>query len=120
MRDSIKVTGAALDQYTKRYDSHIAATKPARDSLRKAVQEMRSSFKSGDRSGGREGRQALRRQFEELAKRDQQFEAGINNLLSQEQQKRYAQWQEDQRNLARKRWHRDRHDRGGDESRPRG
>ena len=120
LRDSIGVTGSALQQYTRRYDSHMAATKPARDSLRSAMQEMRSSFKRGDRSAARDRRQAIRSQFDGLAKRDQQFEASLKDLLSQDQQKRYAQWKEDQRNMARMRWHHDRSGRGGDESRPRG
>jgi hypothetical protein len=114
MRDSIGVTGAKLEDYTKRYESHMAATKPARDSLLNAIEAMRS--KGGDRSAPRERRGALRGQFEALAQRDQQFEASLKDLLSQDQQKRYAEWKENQRNLARKRWHRDRHERSGNES----
>jgi hypothetical protein len=117
MRDSIGLTGAKLEQYTRRYNSHMAATKPARDSLRNALEAMRSSRRSGDRSTVRERRGALRGQFEELAKRDQQFEANLKDLLSQDQQKRYAAWKDNQRDLARKRWHRGhRPDRSGNDS----
>jgi hypothetical protein len=80
---------------------------------------MRSGSRSGDRDAARERRGALREQFRELKNQDEQFEASLKNLLSQDQQKRYAQWKEDQRNLARQRWHRG-HDRSRDESRPQG
>ena len=119
LRDSIGVTGSKLEQYTRLYDSHMAATKPARDSLRSAVQVLRSGPRDGDRSAARERRGALRERFQELAKRDQQFESSLKNLLTQDQQKRYADWKENQRSMARQRWHRG-HDRNGDESRPRG
>ena len=118
LRDSIGVTGAKLEQYTQRYNSHMAATKPARDSLRSAFEAMRGA-RSGDRSAAREQRGALRERFQDLAKRDQQFEASVKDLLSQDQQKRYAEWKQNQRNKARNRWHHYR-DRGGDESRPQG
>jgi hypothetical protein len=98
----------------------MAATRPARDSLRAALQAMRAAGRNGDRSAAREGRAALRGQFQALAKRDQQFEASLKDLLTQDQQNRYAQWKETQRDLARKRWHREHHHRGSDESRPRG
>jgi hypothetical protein len=119
LRDSIGVTGAKLQQYTRRYDSHMAATRPARDSLQKAMQAMRTAFQSGDRAAAAERRQAIKRQSDELAKRDQQFQAGLKDLLSKDQQKRYAKLNEDQLNLARGRWHREQRDHRGDESRPR-
>jgi hypothetical protein len=120
LRDSIGVTGSKLEQYTRRYDSHMAATKPARDSLEHAVQAMRSAFQSGDRAAAGERRQAIRRQSDQLAKSDKQFEASVKDLLSKDQQKRYAKWQEEQVNLARGRWHRERPEHGRDEARPQG
>ncbi|HET6778538.1 MAG TPA: hypothetical protein VFH26_06595 [Gemmatimonadales bacterium] len=120
LRDSIGVSGSKLEQYTRRYESHMAATKPARDSLRRALDARRSGPRGDDRSAARDQRGALRQQFQNLAQRDEQFEASVKDLLSQDQQKRLAQWKENQRNMARKRWHHHRHDRGGDESRPRG
>jgi hypothetical protein len=83
------------------------------------MQALRSDGRNNDRSATRERRGALREQFQALAKQDQQFEASLKDLLTQDQQKRYAQWKENQRDLARRRWHRERPDRG-DESRPRG
>jgi hypothetical protein len=78
---------------------------------------MRSSAGGGGRSAVRERRAALRSRFRELAQRDQQFEGSVKNLLSEDQQKRYADWKEKQRDMARKRWHRGHHpDRGGSES----
>jgi hypothetical protein len=120
LRDSIGVTGSKLEQYTRRYSSHMAGTRPARDSLRNAMQAMRAAGRNGDHSPARERRASLREQFQGLAKRDQQFEASLKDLLTQDQQNRYAQWKETQRDLARKHWHREHHNRGGDESRPRG
>jgi hypothetical protein len=120
LRDSIGVTGSNLEQYTRRYNAHIAATKPARDSLQAARQALRSGPREGDRSAARERRRALRERFRELARRDQQFEAGIKDLLSPDQQQRYAQWKETRRSMAGKRWHRHHRDRENEESRPRG
>lgn len=119
LRDSIGVTGSKLEQYTRRYDAHMAATKPTRDSLRTALQSLRSSSPTEDRSTTRERRQAIRTQFESLAQKDQQFETSLKNLLSQEQLKRYTEWKQSQRNLAHKRGHWDHHDRGSHESRSR-
>lgn len=116
LRDSIGVTGPGLEQYTRRYNSHMAATKPARDSLRSAFEAMRG----GDRSAAPPQREALRERFQDLARRDRQFEASVKDLLSQEQQKRYAEWKQNQQKMARQRWHHHRHDRGSDESRPQG
>jgi hypothetical protein len=117
MRDSIGLTGSALEQYTRRYNSHMAATKAARDSLRNAMEAVRSSARSGDHSAARERRGALRGRFEELARQDQQFEANLKDLISEDQQKRYTEWQDKQRDLARKRWRRGhRPDRGGNDS----
>jgi hypothetical protein len=120
LRDSIGVTGSKLEQYTRRYDSHMATTKPARDSLESAMRSMRTAFQSGDRAAAGERRQAIKRQSDQLAKSDQQFQASLKDLLSKDQQKRYAKWQEEQLNLARERWHRERSEQGHDEARPQG
>ena len=118
LRDSIGVTGSKLEQYTRRYESHMAATKATRDSLRAAMQLLRSS-PNGDRSATRDRRQAIRSQFESLAQKDRQFETSLKDLLTQDQLKRYTEWKQSQRNLARRGWHRDHHDRGSHESRSR-
>jgi hypothetical protein len=113
------VTGAPLEQYTRRYDSHMAATKSERDSLRSAMDSLQSAFRSGDRSVAVQRRQALMRQSDDLAKKDKQFEAGVKDLLSRDQQQRYTKWQEEQENLAHER-HRDRGDHMHDAPRPQG
>jgi hypothetical protein len=115
LRDSIGVTGSKLEQYTRRYESHMAATKPTRDSLRAAMQSLRSSPKS-DHSATGDRRQAIRSQFESLGQKDRQFETSLKDLLTQDQLKRYTEWKQSQRDLARTRWHRDHHDRGSHES----
>ncbi len=115
LRDSIGVTGAKLDQYSKRYQSYMAQTKPARDSLQSAKRSVRAAFEGGDRNAARDRRQAVRRQAEQLMKRDRDFEAGLKDVLSQDQQKRYSEWKEQRTNLARERRHEARrgHDHGG-------
>jgi hypothetical protein len=120
LRDSIGVTGSNLEQYTQRYNTHMAATKPARDSLKAAREALRSGARDGNRSAIRERRGTLRERFQDLARRDQQFEAGIKELLSPDQQKRYSEWKESRRSMAGKRWHRHHPDRGGEESGQRG
>jgi hypothetical protein len=114
LRDSIGVTGAKLDQYTSQYRSHMAATKPARDSLRTAMRSIRDSYQSGDRANAQSRRQAVRQEAESLKKRDREFEAGLKNILSQDQQKRYSAWRENQIKMARQ-WRHQRHrDHGAD------
>jgi Spy/CpxP family protein refolding chaperone len=100
LRDSIGLTGAKLDQYTREYRSHMAATKPARDSLQTAMRSIRDTYKKGDRTAARSQRQALRQQAQALRKKDQEFEAGLKNILTPDQQKRYAQWKEERIKLA--------------------
>jgi hypothetical protein len=63
LRDSIGVTGSKLEQYARRYNSHMAATRPARDSLRRA---MRAAGRNVDHSAARERRAAIREQFQGL------------------------------------------------------
>jgi hypothetical protein len=108
LRDSIGVSGAKLDQYTKRYQSYMAQTKPARDSLQTAMRSMRSDYQKGDRAAARNRRDAVRKEAESLMQRDRQFEAGLKDILSQDQQKRYAEWRENQIKLAREWRHRHR------------
>jgi Spy/CpxP family protein refolding chaperone len=103
LRDSIGVTGAKLDQYNKRYQSYMAQTKPARDSLQSAMRSIRTAFESGDRGTARNRRQAVRRQAEQLIKQDRDFEAGLKDILSPDQQKRYSEWKEQRIKLARER-----------------
>jgi hypothetical protein len=119
LRDSIGVTGAKLDQYARQYRSHMAATKPARDSLRIAMRSIHEAYKSGDRTTAQNRRQAVRQEAESLMKRDREFEAGLTKILSQDQQKRYTGWKENQIELARQ-WRHHRHwDHGAGESKGR-
>ena len=108
LRDSIGLAGPKLDQYTRLYRSHMDATKPARDSLRAAMRSIREAYKSGDRPTAQNRRQAVRQEAESLMKRDREFDAGLKKMLSQDQQKRYAEWRENQIKLARQ-WRHQRH-----------
>jgi hypothetical protein len=101
LRDSIGVTGTKLDQYTGRYRSHMAATKPARDSLQNAMRSIRQAYESGDRTAARSRRRAVKQQAQALIERDREFEAGLKAVLSVDQQKRYAEWKEQRIRLAR-------------------
>jgi hypothetical protein len=83
----------------------MAETKPARDSLQSARRSMRAAFESGDRSAARERRQGVRGTAEQLKKRDREFEAGLKDILSEEQLKRYSDWKEQRIKLARERRH---------------
>jgi Spy/CpxP family protein refolding chaperone len=103
MRDSIQVSGKQLQQYTQRYDSHMSATKPSRDSLRISMQAVRAAFESGNRSEARARRETVKRQWKQLAERDQKFEEGLNDVLTKDQQARYQQWKEKRKQEARDR-----------------
>jgi Spy/CpxP family protein refolding chaperone len=96
MRDSIGLNGDKLKEYTRRYENYISNTKPVRDSLQATLKSMRSSFESGDRAAAREHRDTLRRQADQLSQKDQEFENGLKQLLSADQQKRYSEWEQRQ------------------------
>lgn len=113
MRDSIGVTGAKLEQYTKRYQSYMASTKPARDSLRNELASARTAYEKSDTAAVRNRRPVIRQQAEALRDRDRKFEAGLKDILSSDQQKRYASWKENQIKLAQARRHEWRQGHGG-------
>jgi hypothetical protein len=104
LRDTIQLGGDKLQQYTKRYDAYMASTKVARDSLRANLQARRSAFQSGDRSAGSGRRDVVRRQSEDLSKKDQQFEKDLKGMLTKDQQKRYDQWKADRQKNQRAHW----------------
>jgi hypothetical protein len=112
LRDTIQLSGDKLQQYTKRYDTYMASTQVARDSLRANLQAIRSAFQSGDRSAARDRRDLVRRQAEDLSKKDQQFEKDLKGLLNKDQQKRYDKWKDDRQKNQRAHW-RSEHSRGG-------
>jgi hypothetical protein len=94
LRDSVGLSGAQLQAYSRRYAAYAAETGPARDSLRASIQAMRAAFHSGDRSGARSRRDTLSRQAKDLSQRDQEFEKALKAGLSKEQQNRFDKWQE--------------------------
>ena len=112
LRDTVRLSGAKLQQYSKQYDAYIASTKVARDSLRSNLQAMRSAYESGDRSAARDRRDTVKRQSEDLSRRDQEFEKSLKSLLSSEQQKRYDQWKADLQKSQRANWRSQHQDHG--------
>jgi hypothetical protein len=105
LHDSIGVSGDQLQLYARRYSNYTAETGPVRDSLRTSMQAMRAAFESGDRSEARSRRDALRRQSQELAKKDKEFEKVLKEGLTKDQQKRYDKWK-DARDKAEREQHR--------------
>jgi Spy/CpxP family protein refolding chaperone len=101
MRDSIGLSGDQLQRYTTLYTNHVNATKPARDSLRANLAEVRAAFQSGDRSAARERRSAIEGQANDLSKQDKTFDKELKNILTKDQQKRYDTWK-DNRDKARR------------------
>jgi Spy/CpxP family protein refolding chaperone len=104
MRDSIKLTGEPLQQYTTRYGNYMASTKPVRDSLRTTMEDIRASFENGDRSAIREQRTTVDRQWKDLSDRDKNFDKGLKDILTKDQQKRYKKWKDDREKAARDQW----------------
>jgi Spy/CpxP family protein refolding chaperone len=104
MRDSIRVSGKELQQYTQRYESHMTATKAARDSVRSSMQEVRAAYAKGDRSEAQTRRDQVKQQWKQLADQDKKFEDGLKNVLTKEQQTRYQQWKDRRRHDAREQW----------------
>jgi Spy/CpxP family protein refolding chaperone len=111
MRDSIRVSGKELQQYTQQYDSHIAATKPIRDSVRASMQAMRAAYEKGDREEARAGREKAQQQWKKLAEQDKKFVDNLKNVLTRDQQSRYEQWKDQRKQEAREEWrqHRGKH-----------
>ena len=104
LRDSIHLTGKGLQQYTRRYESHMSATKASRDSLRAGMQAARLAFEKGDRLEAQSRRERLEKQWKQLAEQDKKFEAGIKDILTKDQQTRYQQLQENRQQQARDQW----------------
>jgi Spy/CpxP family protein refolding chaperone len=105
MHDSIGVTGEHLTRYARLYANHTAATQPLRDSLRTTMKNMRSAFQSGDRSEARTRHQAAEQEWKELSTRDKAFDKALKDVLTKDQQKRYAKWKDDREKAAREQWH---------------
>jgi hypothetical protein len=110
LRDTVGLSGAKLQQYSKQYDTYIASTKVTRDSLRSNLQAMRSAHEGGDRSAARDRRDTVMRQSQDLSRRDQEFEKSLKALLSSDQQKRYDQWKADRQKNERAKWRSERQD----------
>jgi len=104
MRDSLQVSGKELQQYTKLYDSHMAATKPLRDSVRSSVQAARAAYDKGDRSEAQAGREKIQQQGKKLAEQDKKFEDSLKSVLTKDQQTRYQQWKDKRRQEAHDQW----------------
>jgi len=104
MRDSIGLNGSQLQGYARRYENHMANTKAARDSLRTEVQAMRAAFGSGDRSAARDQRDRVQQQSKELGKQDEDFDNGLKDILTKDQQKQYKKWKENREKAERAQW----------------
>jgi len=113
IRDSIGVDGEQLQRYARLYANQAAATQPLRDSLRTAMQAMRSGFENGDRSEVRGRREAVEQQWKELSRHDKTFDKAVKDVLTKQQLKRYDKWKETRDKAARERRHRERSTRGG-------
>jgi Spy/CpxP family protein refolding chaperone len=104
MRDSIRVTSKELQQYSQRYQTHMAATKTLRDSVRTSLQSMRAAYEKGDRSEARSGRDTVRGQWKRLAEQDKKFADDLKNVLTKDQLTRFQQWRENRKREARQSW----------------
>src|SRR6187455_505722 len=104
LRDSIQLSGKALQQYTQRYDSHMASTKASRDSIRAGMQAARDAYEKGDRSEAQSRREGLEKRWKQLADQDKKFEAGLKDILTKDQQTRYQQLQDRRKQEARDQW----------------
>jgi hypothetical protein len=108
LQDSAGVRGKELEEYAQRYASLMAATRPARDSLRVTMQTIRTAFDRGDRAAARDQRQDVERQSKMLTDRDKEFEKGLKGLLDKDQQKRYQKLKQDREQQSRELRQRDR------------
>lgn len=101
----LKLSQDELQHYTRRYDNHMALSKATRDSLRTAVQQMRSAFELGDHSATREQRQAVERQWEDLSARDTEFDRGLKDVFTKDQEKQFNKWKQEREKADREQQH---------------
>ena len=94
MRDTIGLTGQPAERYAKRYTNYMADTRQVRDSLKSALEALRSGMRDQDRSAVRERQSYLQEQWTDLSKQDQEFENNCKDLLTKDQQKRYKKWKD--------------------------
>jgi hypothetical protein len=107
IQDSVGVSSTQLEEYARRYANLMAGTRPERDSLRTTMQTMRTAFEQGDRAAARNQRGTIERQSKMLLDRDKDFEKGLKDLLSKDQQKRYQKLRQNREKEARDRWQQD-------------
>jgi hypothetical protein len=108
VQDSAGVSGKQLEEYARRYSTLMAATRPARDSLRTTMETMRTAFERGDRAAAQDRRDTVQRQSKMLLDQDDKFEKGLKDLLSKDQQKRYHKLKQNREKQGREQWQRDR------------
>jgi hypothetical protein len=107
IQDSVGVSGKQLEEYARRYSNLMAGSRPERDSLRATMQAIRTEFEQGDRAAARDRRGTVERQFKLLLEQDKDFEKGLKDLLSKDQQKRYQKLKQNREKEARERWRQD-------------
>jgi hypothetical protein len=108
MQDSAGVSGKQLEEYAQRYSTLMAASRPARDSLRATMETARTALDRGDRAAARDRRVTVERQSKMLIDQDKDFEKSLKDLLTKDQQKRYQKLKQNREKEARERWQRDR------------
>jgi hypothetical protein len=98
-----QIVGLDQDQtrrYTQSYEQHMAATKPARDSLRTALQATRQAFDSGGMESARPSRDLVVRLWKDLSKQDEEFDKRLKSIFTKDQVKQYSKWREDEKKAA--------------------
>lgn len=91
----LKLTPDQVQHYTRRYNNHMALSKATRDSVRMAVQQMRSALELGDHSATREQRQTVERLWEDLSARDTEFDRGLKDVFTKDQLKQFNKWKQE-------------------------
>ena len=98
-----QIVGLDPDQtkrYAQIYEQHMAATKPARDSVRTALQATRQAFESGNMESARPSRDLVVRLWKDVSKQDEDFDKGLKSILTKDQVKQYGRWREDEKKAA--------------------
>jgi hypothetical protein len=96
LKDLVDLKPDQLQEYTARYNEHIAATKAVRDSLRTTMQTMRAEFENGDRESARQYRPTAEQLWKDLSPKDRAFSKGLKDLLTKKQMEQYQKWEKEQ------------------------
>lgn len=92
---------AGTARYAERHAAHMAATAPARDSLRLILRSLREERVPGDpdemRSEMRERGAVVSSLWKDVSKRDKRFYKDVTKAFTKDERKKFEKWQDEKK-----------------------